>query len=578
MSDQKNEQQEININVLIIVHKQSQFAAAASFLSRRGFPCTVKSNIRDGLQFITKQKATHVFLSWNLPGANIIKTYQLIAKTLKVECVVFAEKSDGKTAAELTMSRLPEVMQAPVSGPGLAMRLQKLIKAKEEGDKPVAEKTNHNYQQKPQRRTIKCSNQDVPKEGTWESAGVDPEDGQPIYRFKSSNSNGNDTGVYSFKGPRPPQMDKSGNWDSSTGAYRFESDVKEGSLKSQTINFQKSQSDLAAEENSDDVSDGSLNDISSLLEGLELDDVSEGNSGNENEIDLSSLENLEQTAEGDSPDEADGKSWKSQRSPKSYGSVLNVAKKLEKKEEELPEYEQTAPKEALILNIEPRVQANGPISILAEKVVEALKASTQAHTETPRKLGTVSEAKAYTIHSPRFNGYLLLASPNQIVLNTETYNNIKEQLQNLLDKVGEKLLNLQELDLDLKSIDFQIWAENNAEFVVSTIHNDSELVCAFIPTSQTLPKVRDEDAVMAKIHANDVVPDTKSKFNLYLHLPKNDKFIRYLRPGDKITEGHTDKFKKHSVDNLHIKPEEVQSFKEYFAANKLFDLTKKKAS
>ncbi len=291
MSDQKNEQQEININVLIIVHKQSQFAAAASFLSRRGFPCTVKSNIRDGLQFITKQKATHVFLSWNLPGANIIKTYQLIAKTLKVECVVFAEKSDGKTAAELTMSRLPEVMQAPVSGPGLAMRLQKLIKAKEEGDKPVAEKTNHNYQQKPQRRTIKCSNQDVPKEGTWESAGVDPEDGQPIYRFKSSNSNGNDTGVYSFKGPRPPQMDKSGNWDSSTGAYRFESDVKEGSLKSQTINFQKSQSDLAAEENSDDVSDGSLNDISSLLEGLELDDVSEGNSGNENEIDLSSLEN-----------------------------------------------------------------------------------------------------------------------------------------------------------------------------------------------------------------------------------------------------------------------------------------------
>ncbi len=604
MSEDKKEQQkeqlEIPVNVLIIAHKQSQFAAAASFLTRRGFPCTVKGNIRDGLQFITKQKATHVFLSWNLPGANIVKTYQLIAKTFKVDCVVYAEKADGKTAAELTMSRLPEVMQAPVSGPGLYMRIQKLIKQKEEGPTLTpAERKAALQQQRAASITLKSA-KEVPTDGTWENAGVDPEDGQPIYRFKSNNPNHKHKGTFTFKGPKPPELDKDGNWGGGSGVFKHESDEKDESTGN-LVNFQKSGPKYSEEDFQSANGDDSLNDISDLLSEADLGELAsqtetgigqaEDLSANENglnteELDatLDSAEAEDHEASSDGADTTKSGSWKSKRSkePKDYGSVLNVAKKVDKKESALPEYEQTAAKESLVINIEPKMKSNGPTSLLAEKVLEAIKNSTKPSGKIDKKIEELNEAKALTIHSSRFNGYLLLASANGILKNDETFQNIKDHLIILLDKVGEKLLNLEELDLDLQGLQIDIWAQEHAEFIISSSHEGQEIMCAFISTVGTLPKVKENpDPKMVTIGSDDLAANTKSKFNLYLHLPKNNKYIRYLRPGDTINSQHVEKFEKHQLNDLHIKKDELKSFKEYFASNKLATLstsTKKKAS
>jgi hypothetical protein len=80
---------------------------------------------------------------------------------------------------------------------------------------------------------------------------------------------------------------------------------------------------------------------------------------------------------------------------------------------------------------------------------------------------------------------------------------------------------------------------------------------------------------MAAIDVKDLKPQTKVKFNLFIHLPKNNKFLRYLKNGDTITDKHTQKFEKHNVKNLHIKKDEVTNFKEYFAANQINDIIKK---
>lgn len=604
--DKKDPQKEevgTPVNVLIIAHKQSQFAAAASFLSRRGFPCTVKGNIRDGLQFITKQKATHVFLSWNLPGANIIKTYQLIAKTFKVDCVVYAEKPDGKTAAELTMSRLPEVMQAPVSGPGLYMRVQKLIKQREEGPATPAQDRKAIAQQQQQQKKSKSitlkSTKEIPSDGTWENAGVDPEDGQQIYRFKSNNPNQKQKGSYTFKGPKPPELDKDGNWGGGSGVFNHEDEEKDDS-QGNVINFQKNGPKYSEDDYQDSSgSDDSMNDISDLLNGADLGELSaetednvshnefsaESNDPNDEELnaalDSADSENHETSPSTEPVKFTNGKGKKA-KEPKDYGSVLNVAKKVEKKERALPEYEQTSTKEALVINIEPKVKSNGPASLLAEKVLEAIKNSTKPSNKIEHKIEELKEVKALTVHSSRFNGYLLLASAKGIHANEETFKSIKEHLMVLLDKVGEKLLNLEELDLDLHGLKLDVWAQEHAEFVISSSHEGQEILCAFISTVGTLPKVKENaDPKMITIGVDDLHADTKSKFNLYLHLPKNNKYIRYLRPGDTIINQHVEKFEKHNLNDLHIKKEELKSFKEYFAANKLATLSgnsKKKAS
>jgi hypothetical protein len=219
---------------------------------------------------------------------------------------------------------------------------------------------------------------------------------------------------------------------------------------------------------------------------------------------------------------------------------------------------------------------------LAEKVLEAIKNSTKPSQKIDNKIEKLTEAKAFTIHSPRFHGYLLLASANKIILNEETFRSIKEHLMILLDKVGEKLMNLEELDVDLNGMEFNVWADEHAEFVVSSCHEGNEIGCVFISTPNTLPKVKENpDPKMVTIDTKDIQPDTKSKFDLFLYLPKNNKFIRYLRPGDTIKSKHIEKFEQHQIEGLHIKKEELKSFKEYFASNKLNtrqSSAKKKAS
>lgn len=557
------------LNVLIIAHKQSQLASAAAFLSRRGVPCTVKSNIKDGIQFITNHKNTLVFLSWNLPNANIPKTFQLLTQNFKADCVVFAEKPDGKTAAELTGSRLPEVMQAPVSGPGLYMRIQKILKSREEllkGEKPTSAK----------------------------QSGVQNHQNDKIVLKSSKNGEDkNESGFINF-GSTNNQKDKPGiiNFQKNTPKYSEEDYEKDSGSNDPNAN----DISMYLDQMNDEPIHGEF--LKEGLKATEMSQTEEGikskNHGTFTQEGIGEGQLNEAEIEALNAEEREARTTK-KAYPKDYGSVVNVAKKNSAKENSwkgqydptntshnntapLPDYQKTEPKETLIVDFKPRQGSKDAESILAQKTFEAIEKSVRPAQEDYDSVKVISKAKIFNIHTPRFRGYMIFVVPMFNEMDRSVISNIKTNLQNSLKEQNEPLYHFEELNIDLEQTDFLGWAEKNAEFFVQTVDKKTEIICAYYPLDPSLPKV---DAMsnnkMTTINIKDLKQNSKTNFNLYIHLPKNNKFVCYMKPGEVISEKHAEKFEKHKLKNLHIKNEEITSFKEYFVSNQLKEIIKKKA-
>jgi len=503
--------------ILLIAHKKNQFSSAATFLIRRGVPCTIKGNIKEAIAHIQKEKPTFVFLSWNLPHANIPKTYQLFTKTFKVNCVVFAEKSDGKTAAQLTNSHIPQTMQAPVSGPGLYMRIQKLIKEKEE---------NQNS-----------------------------ESHAPKYHESRTNEKGDKIVL------------KSSHKEDKKDSYITLSSHKDESNKPGMINFQKPQ---YREEDIEDQSldTGDENDISAYLNDIPEDDA------------------LFTSQDQD------------------YGSVTNLAKDFSN-DAPLPQYEVTRPKEDLLVSVEkketshldanldstksadvrflsnfqPQAKTKIAKTLLFEKTLQAIHDSLRPIQSEYGKVQVVAKARIMNIHSSRFHGYLIWAVPMFHELDRNLFSQIKEKLQTLLQQSGEELKSFHDFNVDLEQVNFLDWCNEYAEFHIESADKSTEIICAYFPTEPSLPKTEDTNVKMAAIEPKDLKAQTKLNFSLFIHLPKNNKFLKYLKSGDILTESHNQKFEKYKVKKLHITKDDQEHFNEYFASNRINEtIRKKKAS
>lgn len=566
-----NNDQAPSMNVLIIAHKHSQLASAAAFLSRRGVPCTIKSNIKDGIQFITTQKATLVFLSWNLPNANIIKTHQLLTQNFKVDCVVFAEKSDGKTAAELNGSRLPEVMQAPVSGPGLYMRIQKIIKSKEDlarGEKVAGPKTNNSQDSNQNDKIVLKSSK----------AGEQEDD---KFVNLGSNQNKSKSGIINFQSQPPKYSEEDYETGNSNDPNANDISMYLDQLSDEPIHGEWTEEGLQADD-LQETEDGikSKNGVTFTKDG--------GNSkthtfnsdglpqGDLNEKEIEALK-------------AEERKLQSHTKETSYGSVVNIAKKNpaaktswknsytadKPNSSDLPDYEQTKPKETLIVDFKPRHGTKNSESILAQKTFEAIEKSIRPAYEDYVSVETVSKAKIFNIHTPRFRGYLIFVVPMFNEFERSVVSAIRANLEALLKDQNEYLLYFEELNIDLEQTDFLSWAQENAEFFVQTVDHKTEIICAYYPHNPSLPEVAQKHNKMATVNIKDLKINTKTNFNLYIHLPKNNKFVCYMKPGEVITEKHKDKFEKHHMDNLHIKKEEVTTFKEYVVSNQIQEIIKK---
>lgn len=199
------------IRVLVLMNDKRALMAGLVFLQRRGYQIKVISGLSEAIQQLTAVHPHVMLISWNLKRTDVRRIYTLLTTKFNMICIVFAEDNSTKSSAALMSSGIPHTLLPPVSGPGMHMRIQALLKAKAQATEKKKSWFDRNFEreEKPNERygTVKIKSSELPEDATWEKVsgggakGIDKQVWKGTAKVKGKDM------VYYFSGPAAPKYD-----------------------------------------------------------------------------------------------------------------------------------------------------------------------------------------------------------------------------------------------------------------------------------------------------------------------------------------------------------------------------------
>lgn len=204
-----------------------------------------------------------------------------------------------------------------------------------------------------------------------------------------------------------------------------------------------------------------------------------------------------------------------------------------------------------------RSQREGIIESCTEQALAEICILT-GHPEAKR-IAETTQIACITVESPRFSGYLVAAMGANQKMNDALLEKIKNRLFYYLKQYGENVDSSEGLrHFNIRPVAFESWALECANFLRKSIHDQNEIAMAFFPTEET--KIRWQESLredMVKVSIHDVVCDLVLQFDVYLHLPLNDRYILYTPRGGIFYQKQKEKLVKKGIADFHILKEAV---------------------
>lgn len=205
---------------------------------------------------------------------------------------------------------------------------------------------------------------------------------------------------------------------------------------------------------------------------------------------------------------------------------------------------------------------------------EVLNHITQGSLSDPyiQKVHKVSNATCFAIDSTRFTGYLVVAFAGKIKFDTQFLSLMKQRLKEFLLSRGEDFDPSEKMDVQIIEVEFESWAVEQAEFLKKSVHKGNELAMAFFPTQHPrLTILPSEGKDMLKVSIDDIDENRAVKFNLYIYLSVNKKYILYTPKGGHLKNEQKNRLKTKGVADVHFHKDEAHDFKTYQAEKYLND-------
>lgn len=183
-----------------------------------------------------------------------------------------------------------------------------------------------------------------------------------------------------------------------------------------------------------------------------------------------------------------------------------------------------------------------------------------------------SNMACIVIESSRFSGYLITAMGKNKVIDEAFMKKIQMRLFNFLKEHGEKVTNGESMQLTLKQVPFMPWAVDQAEFLRRSTHMGDEVAMAFFPRAEIRARFGESvDEEMAAVHLHEFEGDTMVDFNVYIHLPKNNKYVLYTPRGGVFYDKQKVRLSGQGISHLHVLKVEMKDLDKYRAENYLND-------
>ncbi len=130
-STTKNSQEvdldDIDVEVMIIAKNPKALVASAAFLTRRGWPTTVFSNIAQAVEVAAEKKPDFVLISLNHQNPAMPKLIELMQTTFGATCVAFMENQDAASSQKLTKANYQYKVFGQMSGPNLHRSIRRIL-------------------------------------------------------------------------------------------------------------------------------------------------------------------------------------------------------------------------------------------------------------------------------------------------------------------------------------------------------------------------------------------------------------------------------------------------------------------
>ena len=206
-------------------------------------------------------------------------------------------------------------------------------------------------------------------------------------------------------------------------------------------------------------------------------------------------------------------------------------------------------------------------SLIIKGAVDALQNSLNVTTVNPNDLiDVVSNLACITIESPKFSGYLITAMGKNKKIDGKFVKKIQQRLIKFLKESGEEISEDQNMDLEIKQVPFEDWALEYAEFMRKSVHNGSEVAMAFFPRKDIKTILETSyDEKMAALKIDEIQGNSTVNFNLYIRLPRNNKYVLYTPRGGIFYEDQKGRLESRGVSDLHIMKEDLEKIDKYRA-------------
>lgn len=219
-------------------------------------------------------------------------------------------------------------------------------------------------------------------------------------------------------------------------------------------------------------------------------------------------------------------------------------------------------------------KADRPPSLMVRGAIEALDGAVEfddrVDLDAVARVSVATNVACITVESPRFSGYLVAAMGKNRKIDPAFIDTVKLRLFNFLRANGEAPQNEDTLGITIREVEFEAWAIAHAEFLRKTIYGADEVAMAFFPhapASRRLEPSADES--MVKISLDELRDDVPLEFDVYIHMPKNNRYVLYSPQGRKLPGAQKIRLREKGVSHMHLRKEAIRDVKRYRAQNYL---------
>ncbi|MDG0817840.1 hypothetical protein [Bdellovibrio svalbardensis] len=211
-------------------------------------------------------------------------------------------------------------------------------------------------------------------------------------------------------------------------------------------------------------------------------------------------------------------------------------------------------------------------SLIAKGAHEALEKSCINFQDKVTELEKATNVVCIMVESARFSGYLIAAMAKDKTMDLVFIERVRSRLFRFLKDNGEKVEDSESMPVKVREVPFEDWALAHAEFLRKSVHNGEEIAMAFFPRKDLKAKLIEcADSEMAAIHIDELAADVRVEFNVYIHLPRNNKYLLYTPSGSTFMGTQKDRLVNQGVSHLHILRLEQSGLDKYRAQNFLND-------